>query len=326
MPYIDEKKLRTLLDERIAFRLAHKVFSLISKKKTQMPPKIYLTLSAITHGLPTNDFRAMPAFIDDKKGGACGIKWVSVFPENRRLKQPTVCATILLNSPKTGVLLSVLEANHITAIRTGAAAALATHCLANPRPRKLAIIGAGLQGGYQLKAIASLYTFQEIGVWGFLSGESDRFCQRFLKQFPQAKSYPDIKNCVDSADIIVTCTPSRKPLLMKEWVKKGAHINAMGADAKGKQELDPKLLLSSRVIVDERRQASHSGEINVPISRGLYSEKKVYAELSEIVSGKKKGRTSRGQITLFDSTGLAVLDIYFAQYVYDQLFRCQKKS
>jgi alanine dehydrogenase len=216
-------------------------------------------------------------------------------------------------------LEAVFEANHITAVRTAAAAAVATHYLANPRPRKLAIVGAGLQAEYQLKAMGHLFLFEEIGVWGYMTGESDRFCRRFSGPFPQVKSYKDIRSCVDSADIIVTCTPSRKPLLKRAWVKKGAHINAIGADAKGKEELDPKLLLDSRVVVDERRQASHSGEINVPIARGLYSERRVYAELSEIVSKKKKGRVSRDQITIFDSTGLAVLDIYFAKYVYDRL-------
>ena len=324
IPYFDEKKVREILDERNAFRLAKKVFWLIAQKKTLMPPKLYLNLPVQGRGSAANDFRAMPAFVGDKKGGTCGIKWVSVFPENYQSGRPTVYATILLNSAKTGVPLAIFEGNHITALRTGAAAAVATHYLANPKPRKLAIIGAGLQAEYQLRALTNLFVFQEIGVWGFIRGESRRFCERFSNDFHELKPYQDIKSCVYSADIIVTCTPSRKPLLKKEWVKKGAHINAIGADAEGKEELDPGLLLVSKVVVDEWRQASHSGEINVPVSKGLFSKRRLYAELSQIVSGKKKGRVSPKEITLFDSTGLAVLDVHFARHVYDSTSECKR--
>ena len=324
IPYFDEKKVRAVLDEWKAFELTKEVFLLIAQKKALMPPKLYLNLPSTAGDSAANDFRAMPAFVDDKKGGVCGIKWVSVFPKNHRLGRPTVCATILLNSSRTGAPLALLEGNHITAIRTAAAAAVASSYLAISKPRKLTIIGAGLQAEYQLRALANLFSFKEIGVWGFLKGESNRFCGRFLDEFPELKPYPDIKSCVYSADIIVTCTPSRRPLLKKEWVKKGAHINAIGADAKGKEELDPRLLLGSKVVVDQWQQALHSGEINVPASKGLFSKHHLYAELSQIVSGGKRGRTSPNEITIFDSTGLAVLDIYFARHAYVCLTGCQK--
>lgn len=317
VPTLNEEKIKKALDEKKAFLLAKKVFKLIAQKKAQMPPKLYLNLPA---GKVSNDFRAMPAFIDEKGEGVCGIKWVSVFPENRRQGLPTVHATILLNSSKTGALLAIFEANHITAVRTGAAAAVATAFMANPRPAKLAIVGAGLQAEYQLRALASQFSFDEIGVWGLLPKEAETFCARFHSQFPRLHPFRQVRKCVQEADVIVTCTPSRKPIVEKDWIKKGAHINAIGADAKGKEELDPKLLKSSRVVVDEWEQASHSGEINVPISRGIISKRDVYAELSEVVSGRKKGRASREEITIFDSTGLAVLDIYFAKYIYDHYF------
>ncbi len=323
IPYFNEKKIRAVLDERKAFGLAEKVFWLISQRKTRMPPKLYLNIPKQTH-TRGNDFRAMPAFIGDKKEGACGIKWVSVFPENYRLGRPTVYATILLNSSRTGAPMAIFEGNHITALRTGAAAAVATYYLANPKPQKLAIIGAGLQAEYQLRALANLFMFKKISVWGFKRGESLSFCERFSNEFFEVKPCQDIKSCVDSADIIVTCTPSRRPLIKNEWVKKGAHINAIGADAEGKEELDPKLLLRSKVVVDEWQQASHSGEVNVPVLKGIFSKRQLYAELSQIVSGKKKGRGSSNEITIFDSTGLAVLDIYFAKHVYDHIGKCRR--
>jgi alanine dehydrogenase len=313
--FINEDKIKKILTEKKAFELADETFKLIAQKRTQMPPKIYLDVP----GNIKNDFRAMPAYFSGKKSSACGIKWVSVYPDNRKMGLPTVNATILLSSAVTGMLLAVLEANVITAMRTGAAAAVASHYMANPKPKKLAIVGAGLQAWYQLRALADLYSFNEISIWGFQENEAKRFVGAHVKQFKNLRPVDDIKECVKDADIIVTCTSSRKPLVRAEWIQKGAHINAIGADAKGKQELDAKILKVSKVVVDEWEQASHSGEINVPISKKLFSKKNLCGELSDIVSAKKKGRTHTSDITVFDSTGLAVLDIVFAMHIYKQV-------
>ena len=310
---IGEKSVRRLLDEKTAFRLAREAFELVWLKKTRMPPKIYLELP----GKPRGDFRAMPAFLETRKGRVCGVKWVSVFPANPYRHLPTVNGTILLNSPLTGELLALLEGNTITAMRTAAAAAVAAKFMAGPRPRKLALVGAGLQADYQLRALVNVYGLNEIHVWGHQPGEAKAFCRRFAPLHRNLKPVPDIKSCVSGADLIVTCTPSRRPLVKKAWLKPGVHINAIGADAKGKEELDPAILRGAKVVVDEWEQASHSGEINVPVSKGLFSRRDLYAELAEIVGGKKKGRIRADDTTVFDSTGLAILDIYFARYVYD---------
>jgi len=311
IPYFDEKAVRRILDEKTSFRLALQTFRLVAAGKTSMPPKMYLNL-------PLGDFRAMPAFAGAAagEGAACGIKWISVFPQNRKQGLPTVNGTILLNSPRTGLLLAILEANAITAARTGAAAAVAARFLSNPRPHKLALVGAGLQAVYQLRAHAALYRFTEISVWGYFPGEAQKFCNDLRTEFPSLRPETNLRSAVQDADIIVTCTSSRRPLVRREWVKPGAHINAIGADAKGKQELDPKLLLVSKIVVDEWEQASHSGEINVPFSQKILTRRHVRAELAEVISGHKKVRTSTKDITVFDSTGLAVLDVCFAQHVY----------
>ncbi len=304
--YFKEARIRRALDEKIAFRLAEETFQRIAERKVVMPPKLYLTLPGRGSA---NDFRAMPAFIHDRKGrAACGVKWVSVFPANKKKRLATINAHILLSCSKTGVLLAVLEANTITALRTAAASAVASVYLASPNPKILAIVGAGVQAAYQLRALTARFRFKTIRVWGYGRGEGE--------QFKNLEFTRSIKACVRDADIIVTCTPSRKPLVKKEWIKPGAHINAIGADAPGKQELDPALLLNAKVVVDDWRQASHSGEINVPVARGLFQRKSLYAELAEIVSRKKTGRNSSRDITIFDSTGLAALDIRCASYVY----------
>jgi alanine dehydrogenase len=126
------------------------------------------------------------------------------------------------------------------------------------------------------------------------------------------------------ADILVTTTPSRRPVVKAAWVKSGAHINAIGADAPGKQELETAVLLKARVVVDSREQAFHSGEVNVPLSLGRLKPRKILGELGEIAAGRKKGRRSPSDITVFDSTGLAVQDIAVGAWVYQKAVELKK--
>ncbi len=121
---------------------------------------------------------------------------------------------------------------------------------------------------------------------------------------------------VCDCDILVTTTPSRQPIVMNEWISEGTHINAIGADAPGKEELDPLILKRAKVIVDDIQQASHSGEVNVPISKGLLSVKDIFGELGEVITGKKIARMNDSDITVFDSTGLAIQDVATADMVY----------
>jgi len=126
------------------------------------------------------------------------------------------------------------------------------------------------------------------------------------------------EKAVKPADILITATPSRNPLVMNKWIKPGLHINAIGADAPGKQELDPAILSRAKIIVDDLKQASHSGDINVPLNKGMITLEKVWGELGEVVAGLKRGRAFPDEITVFDSTGLAIQDVATAKLVYDQ--------
>ncbi|MDH5438677.1 MAG: ornithine cyclodeaminase family protein, partial [Candidatus Bathyarchaeota archaeon] len=121
---------------------------------------------------------------------------------------------------------------------------------------------------------------------------------------------------VESSDVVATVTPSRQPIVMADWVKPGTHINAMGADAPGKQELSPEILKKAKIVVDDLEHCSHSGEINVPLAQGLISKEDIYGEIGEIVLGRKPGRTSPSEITVFASTGVAIQDIAVAEIVY----------
>ena len=311
--FLSEQRVASVFTEAISLKLARQVFALLGNGQARMPSKIYLDLPA------GDDFRAMPAWVGGEGGGACGVKWVSVFPGNRKRGLATVGATILLNSARTGELQAVLGGGAITALRTAATGALAAQLLARKGCSTLALVGAGLQARYQLKALLPLYRLKRVRVWGALKGEAERFCATFDGPKSLLEPAADVQSAVSEADLIVTCTPSRRPLVQARWVRPGTHINAIGADAPGKQELDPRILPCAKVVVDELGQAAHSGEINVPITRGTYSERDVHASLADIVTGRRRGRSGPREITVFDSTGLAVLDIHFARHAYRML-------
>ena len=162
-----------------------------------------------------------------------------------------------------------------------------------------------------------MFDLRSIGVYDISNAAAD-------KLIGSLSGY-SIKKCTleeaVASDIVCTLTPSREPVIKREWVVAGTHINAVGADAAGKEELEPSILKEAIVVVDDIRQASSAGEINVPISRGTYAIDEVYATLGEIVNGKKEGRTDYGAITVFDSTGVAIEDIAVAKLIYEKAKR-----
>ena len=269
----------------------------------KMPAKTYLSLE---HG----DFRAMPAALP----GSAGVKWVNVHPENPSRGLPSIMAILVYNDPETGYPLAVMDATEITAYRTGAAAAIASKYLARRDSHKIGIIGAGFQAYTQILAHAELFNSISVNAFDVSRAAVDKL-MRSLPQF-------QIRNCsiqeAVASDVVCTLTPSQSPIIRKEWIKPGTHINAVGADAPGKQELDPSIIKESVVVVDDIKQASGSGEINVPIQKGIYSVGEVYGTLAEVVAGKKTGRAHNNDVTVFDSTGIAVEDIAVARLLFEK--------
>ncbi len=278
----------------------------------EMPPKVYLPLEK--YG---GDFRAMPAWLDPY----CGVKWVNVHPGNpKKFGLPTVMATYILNDPKNALPLAVMDATLITNFRTGAAGGVATKHLANPDAGTLGLIGAGAQARTQAMAIVLARKIRQVRVFDLNAAKCEAFKEQMRPLLGCEVSVAQSAKEACDADVISTCTPARGPVVFKEWIRPGTHINAIGADAPGKQELDPAILQSAKIVVDNWEQASHSGEINVPLGKGLISRENIAAEMKEVVRGKAV-RKSKGDITLFDSTGLAVQDVATAALVYEQARR-----
>ncbi|MBP9854828.1 MAG: ornithine cyclodeaminase family protein, partial [Candidatus Omnitrophica bacterium] len=247
----------------------------------------------------------------------CVLKWVNSHPGNPKIGLPAVMAILILSDPKTGFPFSIMDATYLTAVRTGAAGAVAAKYLADKNSNVVSLVGCGVQAVTQLQMLRSIFPVKEVRVWGHQPNLSEGFIKKMKIKNERMIQSSSIKECVLSSDIIVTTTPSRKPIVRHEWVKPGAHINAMGADAPGKEELDPQILQEATIIIDDWEQASHSGEINVSLSKKLITKRNIYSTLGEIVAKKKKFSRKAGQITIFDSTGLAIQDAAIAQLVYN---------
>lgn len=264
----------------------------------QMPPKVYVTL-------PAGDFRTMPAYLPSLD--IAGVKIVNVHPENPRQGLPSVMALTVILDTATGRPTAILNATRLTEMRTGAAGAIAAKYLAPKKECVLGIIGTGRQAEAQVRATAQELAITGIRVWSRNPAHAEAFAGRFREFDAKNVSIEAACDC----DVLVTTTPSRTPLVKDEWIHEGMHINAIGADAPGKEELDPAILRRARIFVDDPAQAVHSGEINVPIGRGLFAADMIAGTLGEIVTGRK-GRQRPGEITVFDSTGLAIQDLAIA--------------
>jgi len=311
---LTEREVIPLLSMREVMEAVETAFKEKALGRVQMPAKPYLFYAKYN-----GDLRTMPSYLEELDISA--VKVVNVHPDNpKKHKLPTVMATIVLMNPKTGAPLAIMGGTHITAMRTGAAGGVAAKYLARKESKVVGFIGAGTQARTQLMALVSLYgKLEEVRAWSPCWKSREAYVADMKPKFGGvAKIVPveDVKTAVEGADIVVTTTPSRKPLVLDEWVAPGTHFNCIGADAPGKEELDPAILGRAKIVVDDWEQASHGGEINVPLKKGILTKEDVWAEIGEVVAGLKPGRSSSDEITAFISTGLAVQDAVTAQLAY----------
>ena len=250
------------------------VFREHARGHVQMPPKVYITFE---HG----DFRTMPAYVHALD--MAGVKIVNVHPDNRASGLPTVMALTVILDVATGVPKAIINATRLTDMRTGAAGAVAAKYLSPKKEIVLGVVGSGRQAEAQVQAISRELSVKEMKVWS----REEKNAQALADQFKSLSTSATSLEKACDADVVVTTTPSRKPLVMHEWIHDGTHINAIGADAPGKEELDPLILKRAKVFVDDRPQAIHSGEINVPITKGLFHAHDIAGTLGEVVVARR---------------------------------------
>jgi ornithine cyclodeaminase/alanine dehydrogenase len=299
---LTQSEVRSLLDMSRAMAAVEQAFVAHAGGKTQMPPKVYLDFPQ-----HDGDLRAMPAWME----GAAGVKWVNSHAHNAdRFGLPSVMGLYVLSDPRTALPLAVLDATLLTAYRTGAAAAVASKHL-RPDAETLGIIGCGVQADFLIEAHRVLRP----GIRVRCADRDPAAAQRVAAQWGGEVTSTEV---AAGSDIVCTATPVRSPIVRAAWIRPGTHINAMGADAEGKQELDTAVLQRARVFVDDWPQASHSGEINVPLHSGALGPDDIAGSVCAVVAGTGVGREHPDQITLFDSTGLAIQDLALARALYQR--------
>lgn len=269
-----------------------------------MDPKGHIVLDRFP-----GEWEAMPSYIEEPHAAAC--KWVSIRENNRdKYNLPTVFSILIYTHPETGFPLAIVDGSYHTVMRTGSAAAVSIKWMARKDSKKLAIIGAGHMAEGAIQTCNEIFKWSEVRVWSRGKETLDHFVKEMQPKFDHFEIKPstNLEQTVRGADVVVTLTPARGPIVMADWVSPGTHIAAVGADKKGDQELESRLLKGARIFVDDIRQCRTDGEINVPLSQGVITEADIAGEIGEVITGKKPGRTSDAEITIFDSTGIALQD------------------
>jgi alanine dehydrogenase len=242
--------------------------------------------------------------------GWLGLKAGGFWADNRHKGLPAHQSVILLFDPATGVLSGVVDANVITRLRTGAVGALAARYLAPSGARHAAVIGCGAQGEIQTRALVwALPMLEEIRCFDLVPSSVEAYLAATADLDVRINTAASVQEAVEDADVVVTTTPSWEPLVQDAWVGAGAHISAIGADTKGKQELDPALFRRARVVVDDWAQAREIGESQHAYRLGWLKDGDLHAELGQIAAGRTEGRGAYAGLTLFDATGIALQDL-----------------
>ncbi|HEY1401282.1 MAG TPA: ornithine cyclodeaminase family protein [Terriglobales bacterium] len=245
------------------------------------------------------------------------------FPENAaRFSLPTIQGVIVLCDAERGSTLAVMDSREITSLRTAAATAVAAKHLARKDSRTVTICGCGNQGRVQAIAISRIYKLNTLFVYDKNAEQAQRLAQQLNADLGiPVTPVSDLAAAVRRSDICVTCTTSRHSLLGPDDVSPGTFVAAVGADNPEKQELDPALMAKSKIVADIVEQCAVMGDLHHAIAAGVVTRADVHAELGEIVAGKKPGRESNEEITIFDSTGMALQDVATAAFLYEKAQR-----
>jgi ornithine cyclodeaminase len=257
----------------------------------------------------------MPGWRGSDPGGthaaAFGLKAICLIPTNPSRGLDTHQGTVTLFDPDTGIPTAILDASAITEIRTAAVTAVATKALAREDARVLAILGAGVQGRAHVESLLGVREFEEIRV---CSRSDDK--ARSLADLDERASVPSCaEDAVRGADVVVTATSSREPVIRREWLAEGAHVNAVGASTPAAREIDTATVAAAAMFCDSRESVrNEAGEFRLAISEGaIGGEDHIRAELGEVLAGSQPGRRDAGELTLFRSLGVAIEDIAAAQ-------------
>jgi alanine dehydrogenase len=299
IPFFSARDVEAAVPPERAYSAVRDAFVAHARGEWAMQPKLYVT------NYPAGDFRAMPAL----GGGHALLKWVTSFPGNPERGLPTVTGLVVLSDASTGLVEAVLDAGSVTALRTGAAAALAAETLGRSDGRA-AVVGVGVNGRAAARTLKALGR-TEVDLWDV---DEDR------AHAVAAAVGAGVADSLDealAADVVVTVTPGKQIVLAEGSLRPGQHVSLMGADGPGKAEIAVGEIRRAHVFCDEWEQASHGGELAAAVEAGAVSREDV-TELGAVLTGAAEGRRSPEEITVFDSTGLAIQDLAIAIAAYER--------
>jgi alanine dehydrogenase len=297
LPVLDHDAVLAAVSPAAAIDHVHDAFLRFHAGEWSMPAKVYL------QSPPFGDFRAMPA----RGGGLALLKWITSFPGNPQRGLPTVMGVICLSDAETGQPLMLLDARSVTALRTGAVAAVAARALARPGAATVGIIGCGLHGAWTGRCLqAAGYRA------GVCSDPRPAAAEELARELGWSSgSRAQALGC----DIVCSVTPGAEVIVETADLHPGAHLNMLGADGPGKAEATIDVVAACALFCDEWAQASHGGELTGAVEAGLVTREQV-TELGAVLAGERSGRPGPDAVTLFDSTGLAIQDLAIASAAY----------
>ncbi len=293
VPFFSARHVEEAVAPARAYAAVRDAFAAHARGDWTMIPKLYVG------AYPAGDFRAMPAL----GGGHALLKWVTSFPDNPAKGLPTVTGLVVLNDAETGMLEAVLDAGAVTALRTGAAAVLAAETLGSSGARSAAVVGCGVNGRAAARTFAALG--RDVLLWDVDSARAASVAGE-LGAAVASSGHEAL-----TADLLVTVTPGREILLPEGSLRPGQHVSLMGADGPGKAEIAVAEIARAHVFCDDWEQASHGGELHAAVEAGRLARDEV-TELGAVLAGLAEGRRDDEEITIFDSTGLAIQDLAIA--------------
>ena len=311
---LDSEQIRDLLPMRECIELMADALSSLARGEVFQPLRTIIRPPE-ARGL----LGLMPAYRTGDHG-ALGMKAICVFPGNPAIGKDAHQGAVMLFSRETGEMIALMNASEITAIRTAAVSAVATRLLAREDAHDLAIIGAGVQARTHLVALDAVRSIKHARV----ACRNIEHAQELVREMQPRFSFSigavkTNEEAVRGADLIVTATSSQEPVLYKDWISPGAHVNAIGTHSPNSREIDSATMAAARIFVDRRESAlNEAGDYLLAAKEGLINADSIVAEVGELLIGTKEGRNSVDEITLFKSLGLAIEDVASAEYLYQK--------
>lgn len=314
MLLLSEEEIRGSVSSKDALEAVAEAFAALSRGEARLPGVIYLDVTEFN-----GDVHVKGAHM--RGASHFAIKVAGGWYDNPSKGLPVGTGLVLVFSAETGEPAALLLDNgYLTDLRTGAAGAIAARHLARERLSKVAMIGAGLEARFQLRALADVRTLPPVETWSRDPGNAERFAAEMRDELGADVTVAgDVEAAVRGADLVVTATPAREPIIRAEWLVPGAHVTALGSDGPAKQELDVEVLRRADVlVVDDLEQAAEKGELHHGLEAGAVTRDEVTAQLGDLVTGAHPGRTDDVQITVADLTGVGVQDAAVASLTLDR--------